>query len=764
MHGFSRFTRGPWTARLVAGSLMLGLAAAVQAGVIATPGPGTGAPPAVLGGHAMTAFPADGRPLLQDVSDVSAPGGGVVGFSPSLNHRQIGSGWSTWSHGYTGDVYYTNGASAATLTLPANTYAFYFYAEPNDFGAWTITATTANGAHLTKSVVGLSGAQFFGFYGTDGDTLSTIAITADGGANGFAIGEFGIARGAACEGLNERSDVGTAAPPGSLGGYAMTAFPADARPLSQQVFDVAAPGGGTVDFCPELTHVRIGQGWATWSHGYLGDVYYTNEDQATLTLPGGTFAFYFYVEPNSFSTYTISAVANDGSSITQSVNGSSGAKYYGFYSCSGATTIERIVITAAEAANGFAVGEFAINRLPQCSGIGADLSPGTDGPPATLGGYDVIPFMPDPRGTYEDVTWVNAPGGGAIFFDELLSLRRIGDGWATWSHDYAGEVYYNETTEVTVTLPAGTYAFYLYAEPDPFSPIQFLVRANDGTEASETVNGSAGAQFFGFYSCNGSVMLTSVTVSAATDFAIGEFGIAREDRDECGIMAEWSVGTAAPPASLGGYNMAAFGDDTRPVIQDVSDVEAPGGGIVDFTPVVSHRQIGTGWSTWSHGYAGDVYYRAGNDLLLTMPLDTYAFYFYAEPNLFGSYTITAMASDGTTLSQNVEGSAGATYYGFYACNGRTPLVSIEIDADPAASGFAVGEFGIARFPREAVVGDMNCDGLLNAFDIDPFVLALTDEAGYEAAYPCCYLNAADINGDGAVNAFDIDPFVELLAG
>ena len=62
------------------------------------------------------------------------------------------------------------------------------------------------------------------------------------------------------------------------------------------------------------------------------------------------------------------------------------------------------------------------------------------------------------------------------------------------------------------------------------------------------------------------------------------------------------------------------------------------------------------------------------------------------------------------------------------------------------------------------LGDLNCDGMLNAFDIDPFVLALTDPAGYAAAYPDCDALLADIDGDGLVNAFDIDPFVQLLTG
>lgn len=68
-----------------------------------------------------------------------------------------------------------------------------------------------------------------------------------------------------------------------------------------------------------------------------------------------------------------------------------------------------------------------------------------------------------------------------------------------------------------------------------------------------------------------------------------------------------------------------------------------------------------------------------------------------------------------------------------------------------------------------VLGDANCDGLLNNFDIDCFVLALTaDEATWSAmcntSGNCNYLCVLDINGDGNVNNFDIDPFVVCLTG
>ena len=61
-------------------------------------------------------------------------------------------------------------------------------------------------------------------------------------------------------------------------------------------------------------------------------------------------------------------------------------------------------------------------------------------------------------------------------------------------------------------------------------------------------------------------------------------------------------------------------------------------------------------------------------------------------------------------------------------------------------------------------GDLNCDGLVNSFDIDPFVLALTDSDAYAAAYPECDYMLADCNDDGLVNSFDIDAFVALLTG
>jgi hypothetical protein len=61
-----------------------------------------------------------------------------------------------------------------------------------------------------------------------------------------------------------------------------------------------------------------------------------------------------------------------------------------------------------------------------------------------------------------------------------------------------------------------------------------------------------------------------------------------------------------------------------------------------------------------------------------------------------------------------------------------------------------------------LAGDMNCDCALDAFDIEPFVLALFDPAGYAARHPDCDIDLADLNGDGRLDALDIEPFVALL--
>lgn len=65
-------------------------------------------------------------------------------------------------------------------------------------------------------------------------------------------------------------------------------------------------------------------------------------------------------------------------------------------------------------------------------------------------------------------------------------------------------------------------------------------------------------------------------------------------------------------------------------------------------------------------------------------------------------------------------------------------------------------------PPAASLGDMNCDCVVNFFDIEPFTLALIDSAAYLEQYGPCDPAKADVNADTDVDAGDIQGFIDLL--
>lgn len=76
--------------------------------------------------------------------------------------------------------------------------------------------------------------------------------------------------------------------------------------------------------------------------------------------------------------------------------------------------------------------------------------------------------------------------------------------------------------------------------------------------------------------------------------------------------------------------------------------------------------------------------------------------------------------------------------------------------------------GWYNLPAVICPGDLNCDGVLDFGDINPFVSALANWPVWLAQHPNCPPKNADINGDGAYGGprgfGDINPFVRLLAG
>ncbi|MBV8462233.1 MAG: hypothetical protein JO368_02990, partial [Acidimicrobiales bacterium] len=119
-------------------------------------------------------------------------------------------------------------------------------------------------------------------------------------------------------------------------------------------------------------------------------------------------------------------------------------------------------------------------------------------------------------------------------------------------------------------------------------------------------------------------------------------------------------------------------------------------------PGLTHHTIGDGWTTWSNGYAGDVYAvpmgfkPKGHKVTIVLPPKTKAFYLYAEGQEFGDADITATAEPGKVSSGPlvVYGQGGAQYFGFYSNGGSTSIKSVTV-ACTDTQGMAVGEFGIS---------------------------------------------------------------------
>jgi hypothetical protein len=160
-----------------------------------------------------------------------------------------------------------------------------------------------------------------------------------------------------------------------------------------------------------------------------------------------------------------------------------------------------------------------------------------------------------------------------------------------------------------------------------------------------------------------------------------------------GVTFDGSPGSSAPPSTLGGYSMTAFGDDSRSQYSTVSDAPGPNGD-VGFSSSMTLYTAGSGWNNWSHGYSGDVYHQTGTSVTMTLPENTVAFYFYSEVNLYTTATINATTDDGTSSGNiSVTTPYGAKYFGFYGTGG-SKISTITVTVPDGVYGFAVGEFGI----------------------------------------------------------------------
>lgn len=248
---------------------------------------------------------------------------------------------------------------------------------------------------------------------------------------------------------------GTAAPASTLGPYTMTPFAAD--PATDGTLVTSAPGPfGSLGLSKALTKATVPLSWGTWSNGYMSTVYFSNtEESVTITLPSGTAAAYFYIEPDSGGTLNFTVTAEDGlapdttSSPPTSTNSTGNAAYFGFYATAG-QTISKIAIAGPTPTDGFAVGEFGIAAVASptvATGAASDITTtgaqleGTVNPSnnptssffeygttASYGQGAPSPSMHDGNGT-EPVTASAAVGGlqpGTLYHYRLVAINGVG--------------------------------------------------------------------------------------------------------------------------------------------------------------------------------------------------------------------------------------------------------------------------------------------------------------------------------------------------
>jgi hypothetical protein len=161
-------------------------------------------------------------------------------------------------------------------------------------------------------------------------------------------------------------NLGTAAPPAAVGPFAVTPYDQDAQAAIPNMTNTSVIPGSPI--APDTTTSfrvqkrAVGDGWASWSHGYGGAVFFTVPTEPPLMLTvAPARAFYLYVEPAAFGrpfAFTVTTNAG-GASGPVFVDAAGGATGFAFYTTAG-ESITSITIAADFNAGGFAFAELGL--------------------------------------------------------------------------------------------------------------------------------------------------------------------------------------------------------------------------------------------------------------------------------------------------------------------------------------------------------------------------------------------------------------------
>jgi len=114
------------------------------------------------------------------------------------------------------------------------------------------------------------------------------------------------------------------------------------------------------------------------------------------------------------------------------------------------------------------------------------------------------------------------------------------------------------------------------------------------------------------------------------------------------------------------------------------------------------------------------------------------------------------ASNGSEDKSRLTSTVSACGYHIVAF-GNGASGSVDIRAQNVRSD---GTFG----PPAVLLGDMNCDGVVNTNDIGLFIDAVMDSGAWTLAHPCCEVSHADMNADSSIDGLDLQGFTSALVG
>lgn len=148
-----------------------------------------------------------------------------------------------------------------------------------------------------------------------------------------------------------------------MSSHRITSTTTDAEFSMPASVTVAGGGSALTSFSAPLTTYVVGSSWATWVNQPTTNglpVYFSSDTTLSFNFQGGALSgtpvdsFGFYLESNIRSVFNVSLGLASGQSVTQTVDGNGGAKFFGW----SGSAVNTVTLTADPASGGFAFGHF----------------------------------------------------------------------------------------------------------------------------------------------------------------------------------------------------------------------------------------------------------------------------------------------------------------------------------------------------------------------------------------------------------------------